>query len=224
MLLKTERARSFSASPYGPACVRLLQYRPVSDWRQIQARIRKARTSADPPGQLSALYERTHDAMVAFELAQLFEKAGTTAEAVRWFTTAAERFRRPQWKQKAEEGLVRLGAPIPATPAAIPGVAVSETTAEPVTRLEPIIAEFSEEQPNETEARDERGRTGIRFRTAGGGSRGLSRSADFRRQTGPDRRRRRRGRRGGRGRHKGVRTGCPRIGSAGCATRSTIHV
>ncbi len=134
-----------------PRRVRLLQYRSVSDWRQIQARIRKARTSADPPGQLSALYERTHDAMVAFELAQFHEKAGTTSEAVRWFTTAAERFRRPQWKLKAEEGLVRLGAPIPVAPAATAGMAVSETTAEPVTRLEPIIAEFSEEQPNETE-------------------------------------------------------------------------
>src|ERR1700733_12505472 len=149
--LKTELIRGFSASCYGPACVRLLQYRPVSDWRQIQARIRKARTSADPPGQLSALYERTHDAMVAFELGQLYEKAGTIPEAVRWFTTAAERFRRPQWKQKAEEGLVRLGAPIPVTPAAVTGVTVtvSETTAEPVSRLEPIIAEFSEEQPSE---------------------------------------------------------------------------
>ena len=121
----------------------------MSDWRQIQARIRKARTSADPPGQLSALYERTHDAMVAFELAQLFEKAGTTSDAVLWYTNAAERFRRPQWKQKAEEGLVRLGAPIPATPAATSGITVSETTAEPVSRLEPIIAEFSEEQPSE---------------------------------------------------------------------------
>src|ERR1700730_16192252 len=140
-----------SASRYGSACVRLLQYRSVSDWRQIQARIRKARTSADPPGQLSALYERTHDAMVAFELAQFHEKAGTTSEAVRWFTTAAERFRRPQWKLKAEEGLVRLGAPIPGPPAATAGATVSETIAEPVTRLEPIIAEFSEEQPDETE-------------------------------------------------------------------------
>ena len=49
----------------------------------------------------------------------LFEKAGTTPEAVRWFTTAYERFRRPQWKQKAEEGLVRLGAPIPMAPAVV---------------------------------------------------------------------------------------------------------
>src|SRR4029077_8377684 len=107
---------------------------------------RKARTSADPSGQLSALYERTRDAMVAFELAQMYEKAGTTPEAVRWFATAYERFRRPQWKQKAEEGLVRLGGTIPLTPVAVAGVSVSETTAEPVSRLEPIIAEFSEEQ------------------------------------------------------------------------------
>ncbi len=157
MLSGTERASLWlnwvtSASRYGPTRVRLLQYRPVSDWRQIQARIRKARTSADPPGQLTALYDRTHDAMVAFELAQLHEKAGTTSEAIRWFTTAAERFRRPQWKIKAEEGLVRLGAPVPVAPAAIAGVAVSETTAEPVAGSEPIIAEFSEEQARTTAA------------------------------------------------------------------------
>jgi len=90
----------------------------VSDWRQIQARIRKARTSADPPGQLAALYERTRDAMVAFELAQFHEKIGANIEAVRWYTAAAERFRRAQWKQKAEEALTRLGAPIPVAPAA----------------------------------------------------------------------------------------------------------
>ena len=182
--LKTEHIRGFSASCYGSACVRLLQYRPVSDWRQIQARIRKARTSADPPGQLSALYERTHDAMVAFELAQLYEKAGATSEAVRWFTTAAERFRRPQWKQKAEEGLVRLGAPIPVTPAAIPGVAVSETTAEPVTRLEPIIAEFSEEQPNETGQEMNEGEQESVFEQPPAAA-ALSRSANHRDRPGP---------------------------------------
>src|ERR1700737_1461409 len=98
----------------------------VSDWRQIQARIRKARTSADPPGQLAALYERTRDAMVAFELAQIHEKIGANSEAARWYTAAAERFRRTQWKQKAEEALTRLGAPIPVAPAA---ASVSETGA-----------------------------------------------------------------------------------------------
>src|SRR5712672_1851759 len=94
----------------------LIQCELVSDWRQIQARIRKARTSADPPGQLASLYERTRDAMVAFELAQIHEKSGDQSEAVRWYTAAAERFRRAQWKQKAEEALTRLGAPIPVTP------------------------------------------------------------------------------------------------------------
>ena len=89
--------------------------------------------------------------MVAFELAQVHEKAGETTEAVRWFTTAAERFRRPQWKQKAEEALTRLGAPIPAQPGDAPIVAVSESTTEPMAAPEPIIAEFSEEQPNEIE-------------------------------------------------------------------------
>jgi hypothetical protein len=208
-----ERASGFSGRSYGPAHVSLLQYRPVSDWRQIQARIRKARTSADPPGQLSALYERTHDAMVAFELAQLHEKAGTAAEAVRWFTTAAERFRRPQWKQKAEEGLTRLGAPIPAAPSATEGVAVSESTAEPVTRLEPIIAEFSEEEPEESGQEMNEGEQESVFEqpleaVSVSGSASAA-TAEQSPETGTDRRRRRRGRRGGRGRHKGARAIAP---------------
>src|SRR6202158_6177059 len=134
---------AFSSCTAGPACVRLIQYRPVSDWRQIQARIRKARTSADPPGQLAALYERTRDAMVAFELAQIHEKIGAHSEAARWYTAAAERFRRVQWKQKAEEALTRLGAPIPV---ALAAASVGEPGSEPVPRLEPIITEFSEGQ------------------------------------------------------------------------------
>jgi hypothetical protein len=179
----------------------------VSDWRQIQARIRKARTSADPPGQLSALYERTHDAMVAFELAQLFEKAGATSDAVRWFTTAAERFRRPQWKQKAEEGLVRLGAPIPVMPAPTTGVTLSESTSEPVSRLEPIIAEFSEEQPNESGDEMSEGEQESVFEQPSATAEVSA--APQTSETAPDRRRRRRGRRGGRGRHKGLRPAVP---------------
>lgn len=142
--------------------------------------------------------------MVAFELGQLHEKGGATSEAIRWFTTAAERFRRPQWKQKAEEGLVRLGAPIPAAPAATVGVAVSESSAEPVTRLEPIIAEFSEEQPNETGPEMTEGvQESVFEQPPAAAPSAASQSAE----AGPDRRRRRRGRRGGRGRHKGVQTG-----------------
>ena len=194
----------------------------MSDWRQIQARIRKARTSADPPGQLSALYERTHDAMVAFELAQLHEKAGTTSEAVRWFTTAAERFRRPQWKQKAEEGLVRLGAPVPLAPSVTSGATVSETNIETVTQLEPIISEFSDDQSDETEQEMTEGTQETVFEqpAADGAAAPVAQTAE----AGPDRRRRRRGRRGGRGRHKGVRTAAPGTLSSAAASASAVAV
>src|ERR1700730_8080819 len=95
----------------------------MADWRQIQARIRKAKASPDAPAQLAELYERTRDAMVAFELAQWHEKACDNGEAVRWYTAAAERFRRAPWRTKAEEALTRLGAAIPAY--------TSETVREP---------------------------------------------------------------------------------------------
>jgi hypothetical protein len=81
----------------------------MADWKQIQGRIRRAKTSADPPGKLIELYEKTRDAMVAFELGQHFERAGDASGAGRWYSTAAQAFRRPQWKAKAQEALVRLG-------------------------------------------------------------------------------------------------------------------
>src|SRR4051812_6760944 len=96
-----------------PDRAKLLQCNRMADWRQIQARIRKARTSSDPAAQLADLYQRTRDAMVAFELAQWHEKAGNATDTVQWYTTAAQRFRRAQWRTKAEEALTRLGAPIP---------------------------------------------------------------------------------------------------------------
>jgi len=40
----------------------------MADWKQITARIRRARGSRDPAGQLTLLFEKTSDAMVAFEL------------------------------------------------------------------------------------------------------------------------------------------------------------
>lgn len=86
----------------------------MADWRQIQARIRKAKASTDAAAKLAELYEQTRDAMVAFELARWQEKAGEHAEAARWYTAAAERFRRSQWKTKAEAALARLRAPSPA--------------------------------------------------------------------------------------------------------------
>src|SRR5439155_224456 len=81
----------------------------MADWKQITARIRRARSGKDPLGQLANLYEKTSDAMVAFELAKLFENSGQNSDAAKWYSTAAARFRRAEWKSKAEEAAVRLG-------------------------------------------------------------------------------------------------------------------
>ena len=47
--------------------------------------------------------------MVAFELARVFETASQNAEAAKWYSTAASRFRRADWKTKAQEAATRLG-------------------------------------------------------------------------------------------------------------------
>src|SRR5437588_3864598 len=89
----------------------------MADWKQITARIRRARASKDPFGQLASLYEKTSDAMVAFELAKLFENSGQNPEAARWYATAAARFRRAEWKTKAQQAAERLGGSVPEAPA-----------------------------------------------------------------------------------------------------------
>jgi hypothetical protein len=86
----------------------------MADWKQITARIRRARTGKDPAGQLTNLFTKTRDAMVAFELARYLESIGNSADAGRWYLTAAERFRRADWKTKAQESATRLGATAPA--------------------------------------------------------------------------------------------------------------
>jgi hypothetical protein len=85
----------------------------MADWRQIQARIRKAKLSADPVTGLTRIYERTHDGMAAFELATVLESAVRNEEALNWYTRAWQRFRRDDWKQKSAEAIERLGGPPP---------------------------------------------------------------------------------------------------------------
>jgi hypothetical protein len=85
----------------------------MADWRQIQARIRKAKNAADPAAKLSELYQRTRDGMVAWEIGAVEEKNGRSDEAVKWYKVAAEKFRRADWKKKAEEALTRLGVESP---------------------------------------------------------------------------------------------------------------
>lgn len=99
----------------GPTGFSLLQCVDVmADWKQITARIRRARGSRDPAGQLTLLFEKTKDAMVAFELGRHFEVVRDPAQAVQWYQTAVSRFRRGEWKTKANEAIVRLGGEIPA--------------------------------------------------------------------------------------------------------------
>src|SRR5579863_5497988 len=99
----------------GPTAFSLLQCVDVmADWKQITARIRRARGSRDPAGQLTLLFEKTKDAMVAFELGRHFEVVRDPALALQWYQTAASRFRRGEWKTKANEAIGRLGGEIPA--------------------------------------------------------------------------------------------------------------
>ena len=91
----------------------LLQCSDMADWRQIQARIRKAKNSPEALAKLSELYQRTRDGMVAWEFGVIEEKAGRYDEAGNWYTIAAQRFRRADWKKKAEEALARLGIALP---------------------------------------------------------------------------------------------------------------
>jgi hypothetical protein len=148
----------------------------MADWKQITARIRRARTGKDPAGQLTNLFSKTRDAMVAFELARYFETSGNTADAGRWYLTAAERFRRADWKTKAQESATRLGAtepaeiPAPASrskAAEQPPSEADSTTHESASssRTEPVETATPTEQPSQApveQIRQRRGRRGGR--------------------------------------------------------------
>jgi hypothetical protein len=166
----------------------------MTDWKQITARIRRARTSKDPAGQLSNLYQKTRDAMVAFELAKYFETSGQNADAAKWYSAAAERFRRADWKTKAQEAAVRLGG----APGEIPLEAGNPPTGEfaltpPVLAPEPELP--FEQNP---EALESSVAVTSEIQQAGEGSLSTPDSPV------PERKGRRRGRRGGRNRRKGA--------------------
>jgi hypothetical protein len=114
----------------------------MADWKQITARIRRARGSKDPGGQLTALYEKTKDAMVAFELARHFEAVRDTAQALEWYQSAYARFRRGDWKTKSSEAIARLGGEVPVEPAPkakSEGQAAEASVASVVTVPEPAL-------------------------------------------------------------------------------------
>jgi hypothetical protein len=119
----------------------------MADWKQITARIRRARTSKDPAGQLASLFSKTRDAMVAFELARYFETTGNSVDAGKWYFTAAERFRRSDWKTKAQESATRLGATEPAEIPEIPAREAAAQAKETTPESKVAAAETESEEP-----------------------------------------------------------------------------
>jgi hypothetical protein len=186
----------------------------MADWKQITARIRRARTGKDPVGQLSSLYEKTRDAMVAFELARYFETAGQNPEAAKWYLAAAERFRRADWKTKAQEAAVRLGAEVSAVdPAQSSGDFM--LTAPAIADLEQSssASNSADQSPVGSESSSARPEPEIESEDAAAAP--VAESADS-----PDKKRRRRGRRGGRNRRKGEPSKSP---TAVSASRTAEH-
>jgi hypothetical protein len=167
----------------------------MADWRQIQARIRKAKNSPDASSKLSELYQRTRDAMVAWELGTIEEKAGHNEEAGRWYIISAQRFRRADWKKKAQEALERLGIELPApevepSPPSAPERSRGEAREETESRDQiPVLGEISDLSADANG--DTASGPATETETAGSASTqdGLKKK-------------RRRGRRGGRGRHR----------------------
>ena len=165
----------------------------MTDWKQITARIRRARTSKDPAGQLSNLYQKTRDAMVAFELAKFFETSGQNADAAKWYSAAAERFRRSDWKVKAQEAAVRLGGAPGEIPmeAGAPPPQESALTPPAVSTPEPGLP--FEQNPEALESS---------VAVTSEIQQAAESSVDTPASAGPERKGRRRGRRGGRNRRK----------------------
>jgi hypothetical protein len=162
----------------------------MADWKQITARIRRARTGKDPVGQLSNLYEKTRDAMVAFELARYFETTGQNPDAAKWYLAAAERFRRADWKTKAQEAAVRLGAEVAAVD---PAHAEGDFMFTPLPAAEPAPLAEESSPASESLAASPESETD----TEDASSTSAAESVES-----PDKKRRRRGRRGGRNRRK----------------------
>jgi hypothetical protein len=192
----TLEAKKYSACNLPPAlavarfrCYNASQH--MADWKQITARIRRARTGKDPAGQLSNLYEKTRDAMVAFELARYFETSGQNAEAAKWYLDAAKRFRRADWKTKAQEAAVRLGAELPPADAAQPS-GDFRLTPPPIAASEPLPSD------SESQAAPESSASLGESEPADSAMKPVGEPAET-----PERKRRRRGRRGGRNRRRG---------------------
>src|SRR2546422_3259470 len=104
----------------------------MTDWKQITARIRRARTSKDPAGQLSNLFEKTRDAMVAFELAKYFETSGQNADSLNCNVTPPNRFPGAVGRPKDKEPITGLAGTWPEKPSPLPPASTNRKTPFPV--------------------------------------------------------------------------------------------
>jgi hypothetical protein len=185
----------------------------MADWKQITARIRRARTGKDPAAQLSTLYEKTQDAMVAFELARVFETASQNAEAAKWYTTAAERFRRNDWKTKAQQAASRLGGETSVgdsqldfpqlAPPRIPASEDEEPLEDSAVASDPISTRAAEAPSSDASESESDSESDSESESQPAEAKASSSSTS--RQS-SESSRRRRGRRGGRNRRKGTGT------------------
>ena len=176
----------------------------MADWKQITARIRRAKGSKDPSGQLCNLFQKTRDAMVAFELARHFEVIGKPEDAAKWYALSWQRFRRGDWKTKAQDALSRLGGTLPAEGEVLPIPDIPRIES-PVAALDPAsdgapstssFAQSPEAEQEEQEAAEQK----IVAPAQDSGAESSSEHGN----DASGKRGRRRGHRGGRNRRKGA--------------------
>ena len=152
--------------------------------------------------------------MVAWEIGAVEEKGGRLEQAAKWYAAAAQRFRRAEWKKKAEEALARLGIEIPADSSSQPAsTSAEEASAETAAHIyEPsrsslALGEVEMNSSGEEVLRDETNSSAIDefpstvSETAQSGA-AVSVPGDSAEAQPGGRKKRRRGRRGGRGRHR----------------------
>jgi len=79
-----------------------------SDWRETNRKIEECRDSSDPICCLQRLLGETKDGMVAFALAEEYERRRMLVLALQYFTEAEKSFPLKEWKEKAKQAVDRV--------------------------------------------------------------------------------------------------------------------
>jgi hypothetical protein len=78
------------------------------DWKIINQKIMECRKTPNPVTCLSKLFTDTQDGMVAFALAEEYEKLQNLIDALKYFQEAEKRFPLEKYKNMAREGIKRV--------------------------------------------------------------------------------------------------------------------